>query len=179
MTTKEGDLLGELIAICERIVDAARSPREMSGMREISADEVEALEDVLSKATKDEDEDICGFCGEPGADKMPHPVRWPGEESAGTELVHIECEREECRRAHAALTDRQGEDFLRSILDGTENHEANARLIAAAPELLAVCVAIVAAWKSIPMYHQASSSMKDDEMWEAAQSAIAKATGIS
>ena len=113
MTTKEGDLLGELIAICERIVDAARSPREMSGMREISADEVEALEDVLSKATKDED------------------------------------------------------------------HEANARLIAAAPELLAVCVAIVAAWKSIPMYYQASSSMKDDEMWEAAQSAIAKATGIS
>lgn len=63
----------------------------------------------------DEAEDICGFCGEPGADKMPHPVRWPGEESARTELVHAECEHEECRRAHAELTDQQRKSFLRII----------------------------------------------------------------
>lgn len=61
------------------------------------------------------DEDICGFCGLPGADKVPHPLRWPGEESAGTELVHADCEQDECKRAHAALTDRQREAFLRSI----------------------------------------------------------------
>lgn len=61
------------------------------------------------------DEDICGFCGEPGADKVPHPMRWPGEASAGTELVHAECEQAECRRAHAVVTDRAREDFLRSI----------------------------------------------------------------
>jgi hypothetical protein len=25
----------------------------------------------------DENEDICGLCGEPGADKFAHPVHWP------------------------------------------------------------------------------------------------------
>lgn len=61
------------------------------------------------------DEDICGFCGLPGADKVPHPMRWPGEASAGTELVHANCESEECRRAHSLLSDQQRERFLRSI----------------------------------------------------------------
>lgn len=61
------------------------------------------------------DEDICGFCGREGADKMPHPVRWPGEESAGTEFIHAECESEECRRAHAALTDQQRRAFLKTL----------------------------------------------------------------
>ncbi len=63
----------------------------------------------------DEAEDVCGFCGEKGADKIPHPIRWPGEESAGTEVVHAECETEECQRAHAALTEEQQKSFLRSI----------------------------------------------------------------
>lgn len=36
--------------------------------------------------------EICGFCGQPGADKVPHPVRWPGEDSAGTDYVHASCE---------------------------------------------------------------------------------------
>ena len=61
------------------------------------------------------DESICGFCGNSGADKIPHPVRWPGEESAGTEYVHALCEQEECARAHAALSDRQRESFLRTV----------------------------------------------------------------
>ena len=60
-----------------------------------------------------EDEDVCGFCGRPGADKIPHPVRWPGEQSAGTALVHASCEDCECSRAHAALNDKQREAFLR------------------------------------------------------------------
>lgn len=59
---------------------------------------------------------ICGFCNQPGADKIPHPVRWPGEESADTEYVHATCEYEECRRAHALLSDKQREQFLRSVL---------------------------------------------------------------
>jgi len=63
----------------------------------------------------DDKEDICGFCGEPGADKMPHPVRWPGEESAGTELVHAECEQEECRRAHVLLSDDERRRFLETL----------------------------------------------------------------
>ena len=62
-----------------------------------------------------EEQDICGFCGEPGADKIPHPIRWPGERSAGTPYVHSYCEQEECRRAHSLLSDAQRKDFLRSI----------------------------------------------------------------
>ena len=62
------------------------------------------------------EQDICGFCGEPGADKVPHPVRWPGERSAGTEYVHAECESEECGRAHAALSDSQRRDFLTEVV---------------------------------------------------------------
>ena len=59
--------------------------------------------------------DTCGFCGLPDADKIPHPVRWPGEESAGTQYVHAACEDEETKRAHALLSDKQRADFLRSI----------------------------------------------------------------
>jgi hypothetical protein len=59
--------------------------------------------------------DICGLCGFPGADKVPHPIHWPGENSPGTEYVHATCEDEECRRAHAMLTERQREAFLRTV----------------------------------------------------------------
>ena len=67
------------------------------------------------RLTHGSQEDICGFCGEPGADKFPHPVRWPGEESAGTELVHAECESDECCRAHAALSDDDRRRFLEML----------------------------------------------------------------
>jgi len=62
-----------------------------------------------------EADDVCGFCGKGGANKIPHPIRWPGEESAGTPLVHAACEGEECGRAHALLTDKQRADFLRWV----------------------------------------------------------------
>ncbi len=62
-----------------------------------------------------EQDDICGLCGQPGADKMPHPIHWPGEQVPDSELVHEECEKAECWRAHAALTDRERERFLKSI----------------------------------------------------------------
>lgn len=60
-------------------------------------------------------DDICGFCGQPGADKIPQPVRWPGEDAAGTEFVHAACEDEETRRAHSLLTDQQRAKFMRSL----------------------------------------------------------------
>jgi len=62
-----------------------------------------------------ENEDICGLCGEPGADKYKHPVHWPGEQNPEGELVHSWCEEEECRRAHALLSDEERKAFLRSI----------------------------------------------------------------
>jgi len=71
--------------------------------------------DQPNEELEEELENICGFCGEPGADKMPHPVHWPGEQSAGTELVHAECEQEECKRAHALLSDEQRYRFLKTI----------------------------------------------------------------
>ena len=61
-----------------------------------------------------DDEDICGFCGMPGADKFPHPIRWPGENSAGTEFVHAECEQVETTRAHSLLTAKERDSFLRN-----------------------------------------------------------------
>lgn len=60
-------------------------------------------------------EDICGLCGEPGADKIPHPVYWPGERQPETDHVHASCEAAECARAHAELSDKQRADFLRTI----------------------------------------------------------------
>ena len=65
-----------------------------------------------------DDDYICGFCGVSGADKIPHPVRWPGEESAGTKYVHAECEKAETIRAHAALTQRERDAVLRAISGG-------------------------------------------------------------
>jgi hypothetical protein len=63
-------------------------------------------------------EDICGLCGEPGANKIPHPERWPGERAPDTELVHDECEKLECERAHAALSDDQRREHLAKISRG-------------------------------------------------------------
>ena len=64
----------------------------------------------------DEQEDICGFCGEPGANKIPHPHRWPTEVNPNSELVHADCEQEECHRAHAEFRDRVGLDGIRRFL---------------------------------------------------------------
>lgn len=69
----------------------------------------------MEKGDEVDEQDICGLCGEPGADKFPHWEYWPGEQRPGTELVHAECEAEECRRAHAALTPEQIHAVLDSI----------------------------------------------------------------
>lgn len=64
-------------------------------------------------------DDICGICGEAGADKMAlwtgGGIYWPGEYIPDTDMVHQECEEEESRRAHAALSPDQREAVLRSI----------------------------------------------------------------
>lgn len=68
-----------------------------------------------------ESDDICGLCGLPGADKVPHPCYWPGEQRPDPELgklVHAECEQAECARAHAELSDGQRRAFLATIRYG-------------------------------------------------------------
>jgi len=64
-------------------------------------------------------EDVCGLCGLPGADKIPHPQYWPTEQRPNTNLVHSECENEECQRAHQEFLQKYGgsgvDKFLNSI----------------------------------------------------------------
>lgn len=68
------------------------------------------------------DEDICGLCGEPGTDKMAGWTGggkyWPGEQASETQFVHASCEVEERRRAHAALTQPERDEFLEKIRQG-------------------------------------------------------------
>ena len=68
------------------------------------------------------DDDICGLCGLPGADKMAlwtgGGVYWPGEIRSETETVHAECEVAETVRAHAMLSQKQRDATLRSISGG-------------------------------------------------------------
>lgn len=60
-------------------------------------------------------DDICGLCGLPGADKIPHPVYWPNEQRPYTEFIHRECEDQECRRAHGELSPKEINDFLNTL----------------------------------------------------------------
>lgn len=69
-----------------------------------------------------EGDDICGLCGERGADKMAlwtgGGVYWPGEQRPDTEMVHQDCERAETTRAHATLSQDQRDVVLRSVSGG-------------------------------------------------------------
>lgn len=75
------------------------------------------MKDIKNKT--DGNEDICGLCGKPGADKMAlwtgGGLYWPGEIRPDSELVHHECEREETERAHAELSDSERRVFLEGI----------------------------------------------------------------
>jgi hypothetical protein len=87
--------------------------RKVLGLRDI--DRTLATATMHFEAEEADEETICGLCGEPGADKTPHPTYWPGEHRPDRDMVHAECEQEACRVAHAALSDSQREAFLRDI----------------------------------------------------------------
>lgn len=61
-------------------------------------------------------DDICGLCGEPGADKYKHPCHWPGEQNPDGEFVHAECEQAECARAFNEFRARVGDRGVRDFL---------------------------------------------------------------
>ncbi len=63
----------------------------------------------------EEGDDVCGLCGLPGADKITHPVYWPGERIPANRLVHAECEHLESYRAMKALTEGERWAFLREL----------------------------------------------------------------
>lgn len=60
--------------------------------------------------------DLCGLCGEPGADKFTHPHYWPTEERPEGNLVHAKCEREECERAYLEFLEQVGHEGVREFL---------------------------------------------------------------
>lgn len=65
----------------------------------------------------DDSDDICGLCGEPGADKVACPYHWPGQAIPDSYYVHAECEEQECARAFEEFLAKYGErgvwEFLR------------------------------------------------------------------
>jgi hypothetical protein len=63
------------------------------------------------------DDDLCGLCGLPGADKIPHPEYWPGERRPETDLIHAECEVEETERAFMALSEEERRSHLDLIVN--------------------------------------------------------------
>ena len=62
------------------------------------------------------EEDVCGICGETGADKYKQPCRWPGEINPEGEFVHAECEQRERYRAFAEFRERFGDAGVRNFL---------------------------------------------------------------
>ena len=64
---------------------------------------------IIKESTED---DVCGLCGQPGADKVPHPIYWPGEQQPQSQYVHAECESEETERAFQDLSQTDRDRFL-------------------------------------------------------------------
>lgn len=66
--------------------------------------------------------DICGLCGEPGADKIAKKMGggcyWRGEQIPDGEFVHAECERAECERAFSQLTPKEIRETIDAIIRG-------------------------------------------------------------
>lgn len=71
----------------------------------------------LDRPLDDEPDDICGLCGQPGADKIPHPYRWPGERLPDMPYVHSECEDEEATRAMRDLSPTERRRYLDSLFN--------------------------------------------------------------
>ena len=68
-------------------------------------------------------DDLCFLCDQPGADKIPHPVNWPGERAVPPgRFVHQHCEQAETDRAFHALDEQARNNFLnRMIADHVNN----------------------------------------------------------
>ena len=58
------------------------------------------------------EDDICGLCGLPCADKKSNEHHWPGERIPNTPMVHRECEFNECERAFLALPEDMITKFI-------------------------------------------------------------------
>lgn len=93
------------------------SPQSNSDIRSLGEEPCIPVE-MLGGRTRMRD-DICGYCGEAGADKYAAPRQWPGERYPDSLLVHSLCEHDECERAFKAFRERVGQDgvdrYLREI----------------------------------------------------------------
>lgn len=72
---------------------------------EFQTNALAALDRLAAAAQGRQHADICGLCGNQGADKLPQMTYWPGERIPNKgRLVHKKCEDEERNRAFDALT---------------------------------------------------------------------------
>lgn len=106
----KAEIAEELLAALKDIV----APGGRENVMRIAMPVIEKYDDPAN-CIVDDTSDICGLCGQPGANKIPHPEHWPGERIPDSEFVHVECEDEECRRAHSCLTPKQRQSTLDSI----------------------------------------------------------------
>ncbi len=102
--TQSGDTLASFLA--QALAKIAELPTDLLGAK--AEDHNRAAQDALDA------DDVCGLCGERGADKIPAPRQWPGEREPDSRLVHDYCETAECSRAHAALSQGQRD----AVIDG-------------------------------------------------------------
>lgn len=94
-----------------------------------------------------------------------HFGQWPNES------FHVEM-RSDTTTEHVATM-----DVLNNTRVARERADANAQLIAAAPELLKALKIIVGQWESLPETIQVPDLININEMWDAARSIIARAEG--
>jgi hypothetical protein len=105
-------------------IDLSENIMKKSTLKKLIETIIRETDDVLTVEENDE-EDICGLCGEPGANKIHHPHYWPGEQRSTEEKVHTECEREECRRAHADFLHKYGPEGVAQFLQGIRGLKEN------------------------------------------------------
>jgi hypothetical protein len=107
-----------LIEAVERLIAANRAWQDGEQAPDVvqAFEELEkVLKDVKQEKEEEDNSDICGLCDLPGADKIAHPVHWPGERVSDTGFVHNMCEDLECKRAFLALSEEERKSFLRSL----------------------------------------------------------------
>ena len=67
--------------------------------------------------SKQSTDELCFLCGQPGADKIPHPINWPGEQVAPFGgFVHQHCEQAETERAFNELDAQTRNRFLDRLI---------------------------------------------------------------
>ena len=66
-----------------------------------------STEDIIG----DGSDDICGYCGKPGAEKLPL-CSWPNQDDPQSEYVHAECENKAAQEAMDACSQQERDNWI-------------------------------------------------------------------